>query len=186
MALVSTDGVRFGAQDQIQNLGRLLGVPAFVADHPRELERVLAGLEGTPLVLIDTAGTSQRDPRLAAKLGAIGGAHPQLEVALVLSASAQAGAAEEVIERFSTVRLAACVVTKIDEATSRGGTLSALIRARLPIAWVSEGQRIPEDLTPARAHQLVVRAVTLAERSGATADEDLLQRRFGALAHALA
>ncbi|MBV6423838.1 MAG: Flagellar biosynthesis protein FlhF [Steroidobacteraceae bacterium] len=186
VALVSTDGVRFGAQEQIQNLGRLLGVPAFAADHPRELERVLAGLEGTPLVLIDTAGTGQRDPRLSAKIGAIAGAHPQIEVALVLSASAQAGAAEEVIARFSAVRLAACVVTKVDEATSLGGTLSALIRARLPIAWVSEGQRIPEDLTPARAHQLVVRAVTLAERSGASVDEDLLQRRYGALAHALA
>ncbi|MGE0583087.1 MAG: flagellar biosynthesis protein FlhF [Steroidobacteraceae bacterium] len=186
VALISTDGVRFGAQEQIQNLGRLLGVPAYAVDHPRELERVLAGLEDTPLVLIDTAGTSQRDPRLAAKLAALAGTHPQLEMALVLAASSQAGAAEEVIARFAAVRLAACILTKIDEATSLGGTLSALIRARLPVAWVSEGQRIPEDLVPARAHQLVVRAVTLAERSGATADEDLLQRRFGGLAHALA
>ncbi len=186
LALVSTDGVRFGAQEQIQNLGRLLGVPAYAVDHPRELERLLAQLEGTPLVLIDTAGSSQRDPRLAAKLAALAGAHRGLEMALVLAASAQAGAAEEVITRFSAVTLAACIVTKIDEATSLGGTLSALIRARLPITWVSEGQRIPEDLAPARAHQLVVRAVTLAERSGATADEDLLQRRFGGLAHALA
>lgn len=186
IALVSTDGVRFGAQEQIQNLGRLLGIPAHAVDHPRELERLLAGLEDTALVLIDTAGTSQRDQRLPAKLATIAATHPDLEMALVLAASSQAGAAEEVIARFKVVRLAACIVTKLDEATSLGGTLSALIRARLPIVWVSEGQRIPEDLTPARAHQLVVRAVTLAERSGATADEDLLQRRFGGLAHALA
>lgn len=186
LALVSTDGIRFGAQEQIQNLGRLLGVPAYAADHPREIERLLASLEGTELVLIDTAGTSQRDPRLAARLASLAGAHPQLEMALVIAASSQAGTAEETIARFAAVRLAACVVTKIDEATSLGGTLSALIHARLPIAWVSEGQRIPEDLVPARAHQLIVRAVTLAERSGATADEDLLQRRFGGLAHALA
>ncbi len=186
IALVSTDGVRFGAQEQIQNLGRLLGVAAYAVDHPRELERLLASLEDSSLVLIDTAGTSQRDPRLAAKLAALAGTHPQLEMALVLAASSQAGAAEEVIARFAAVRLAACILTKIDEATSLGGTLSALIRARLPLTWVSEGQRIPEDLVPARAHQLVVRAVTLAERSGASADEDLLQRRFGGLAHALA
>ena len=186
IALVSTDGVRFGAQEQIQNLGRLLGVAAYAVDHPRELERLLASLEDSSLVLIDTAGTSQRDPRLAAKLAALAGTHPQLEMALVLAASSQAGAAEEVIARFAAVRLAACILTKIDEATRLGGTLSALIRARLPLTWVSEGQRIPEDLVPARAHQLVVRAVTLAERSGASADEDLLQRRFGGLAHALA
>lgn len=186
LALISTDSVRFGAQEQIQNLGRLLGVPAYAVDHPRELEQLLGKLEGTQLVLIDTAGTGQRDPRLAAKLAALAGAHRDLEVALVLAASSQAGAAEEVIARFAAVRLAACIVTKIDEAASLGGTLSALIRAHLPIVWVSEGQRIPEDLVPARAHQLVVRAVTLAERSRATADEDLLQRRFGGFAHALA
>lgn len=186
LALVSTDGVRFGAQEQIQNLGRLLGVPAYAVDHPRELEQLLGKLEGTQLVLIDTAGTGQRDPRLAAKLEALAATHRGLEMALVLAASSQAGAAEEVIARFAAVPLAACIVTKIDEAASLGGTLSALIRARLPVVWVSEGQRIPEDLVPARAHQLIVRAVTLAERSRATADEDLLQRRFGGVAHALA
>jgi flagellar biosynthesis protein FlhF len=186
IALVSTDGVRFGAQEQTQNLGRLLGVPAYTVDHPRELQQLLESLADTALVLIDTAGTSQRDLRLGAKLTGIASTHPRLEMALVLSASSQAGAAEEVIARFAAAPLSACIVTKLDEATSLGGTLSALIRARLPIAYVSEGQRIPEDLTPARAHQLIVRAVTLAERSGATADEDLLQRRFGGMAHALA
>lgn len=186
LVLVSTDGVRFGAQEQIQNLGRLLGVPAYAVEHPRELEQLLASFADTDLVLIDTAGMGQRDPRLAAKLAALAGTHPELEMVLVLAASAQAGAAEETIARFAAVRLAACIVTKLDEATTLGGTLSALIRARLPIAWVSEGQRIPDDISPARAHQLVVRAVTLAERSRALADEDLLQRRFGGMAHALA
>lgn len=186
LALVSTDGVRFGAQEQIHNLGRLLGVPAHAVEHRRELEQLLADLADVPLVLIDTAGTSQRDLRLGAKLEAIAGSHPALEMALVLAASAQAGAAEESLARFASVPLSCCLLTKLDEAASLGGVLSALIHARLPLTWVSEGQRIPEDLVPARAHQLVVRAVTLAEKSGASADEDLLQRRFGGLAHALA
>lgn len=186
IALVSIDGVRFGAQEHIQNLGRLLGIPAYSAEHPRELEALLGALDGTRLVLIDTAGTSQRDTRLAAKLSAIAAAHPRLEIALVLAASAQASASEEVVQKFAAVKLAACIVTKLDEAGSLGGILSTLVRSRLPIAYVSEGQRIPEDLTVARAHQLVVRAVTLAEKSGATADEDMLCRRFGGVAHALA
>ena len=66
------------------------------------------------------------------------------------------------------------------------GAISALIRSRLPLAYMSDGQRVPEDLHPARAHQLVARAVDLSRKSGAHADEDLLQRRFGAVAHALA
>jgi flagellar biosynthesis protein FlhF len=61
-----------------------------------------------------------------------------------------------------------------------------LIRARLPVTYVSEGQRVPEDLAPARAHQLIARAVDLSRKSGASVDEDLLRRRFGTVAHAIA
>ena len=67
-----------------------------------------------------------------------------------------------------------------------GGVISTLIRSRLPVAYLSDGQRVPEDLSVARAHQVVARAVQLSKKSGATADEDLLQRRFGAVAHVMA
>jgi flagellar biosynthesis protein FlhF len=78
------------------------------------------------------------------------------------------------------------VLTKLDEATSLGGALSALLRSGLPLAYLSDGQRVPEDLSPARAHRLIARAVELSRKAGTTADEDLLQRRFGAVAHVLA
>lgn len=113
-------------------------------------------------------------------------ANERLETTLVLSAAAQAGAIEEAVERFAAARPATCVLTKLDEATSLGGSISMLIRSGLPVAYLSDGQRVPEDISPARAHQLVARAVELARKSGATADEDLLRRRFGEVAHALA
>lgn len=59
-----------------------------------------------------------------------------------------------------------------------------LMRTRLPISYVCEGQRVPEDLRPGRALELVSSAVQLARNAGAHADEDLLERRFGELAHA--
>jgi flagellar biosynthesis protein FlhF len=74
----------------------------------------------------------------------------------------------------------------VDEAASLGGVLSVLAQTEMPIAYVSEGQRVPEDLRPARALELVSRAVQLAKATGATADEDLLRRRYGDVAHALA
>ena len=83
-------------------------------------------------------------------------------------------------------RSTSCVLTKVDEAVTLGGMLSVLIRARLPIAYVSDGQRVPEDLRPARAEELIATAVQLAQTNGAAADEDLLKRRFGDVAHALA
>ena len=186
LVLISADAVRIGAHDQIQNLGRLLGLPAYTIDHISELSSVLNTVSQRRLVLVDTAGFSQRDTRLAAELSLLATSHPQLETSLVLSASAQAGVLEESFMRFSAASPKSCVLTKIDEATSLGGSISALIRYAVPLAYVSEGQRIPEDLLPARAHQLVARAVELARRSGAHADEEALSLKFGGVAHALA
>ena len=184
LALVASDTVRIGAQDQMHALGQLLGVPVHVPERFEALPQLLAGLNRQRLVLIDTPGASVRDAQFDARLAVLGACAPRLEPALVLAASTQAGALEETIARCAVVKPASCLLTKMDEAASLGGALSALIHARLPVSYVSDGQRVPEDLRPARALELVTQAVRLAKTSGAAADEDLLRRRFGKLAHA--
>lgn len=186
IALVSADSARIGAHDTIAALGQMLGVTVHSIDSLAELPALLSQLEGRRFVLIDTPGLSQRDTQLAARLAEIASTGDQLETALVLAASTQAGALEEIVSRFASAKPASCLLTKVDEAASLGGALSVLTRANLPIAYISEGQRVPEDLRPARALELVSSAVQLAQASGATADEDLLRRRFGEIAHALA
>jgi flagellar biosynthesis protein FlhF len=186
IALISTDSMRIGAHEQIHTLGRLLGMPAYAVDGAAELPELLDHLAGKRLVLVDTAGYSQRDPRLAQELATLAGASNRLESSLVLSSASQAGAIEEAVDSFAAARPTTCMLTKLDEATSLGGSLSMLVRTKLPVAYVSDGQRVPEDISPARAHQLVARAVELSRKAGANADEDLLRRRFGGVAHALA
>lgn len=186
IALISTDSVRIGAQEQIHTLGRLLGVPAYAIDGAAEVAGALEHLQDKRLILIDTAGLSPRDPRLEQELTTLASASKRMETTLVLSAAAQAGAIEEAVTRFAAAQPTTCMLTKLDEATSLGGAISTLIRSQLPVTYVSEGQRVPEDLAPARAHQLIARAVDLSRKSGASADEDLLRRRFGSVAHAIA
>ena len=185
LALVGSDTVRIGAQDQIQSLGQLLGVPVYTPETFESLPTLLARLgDRHRMILIDTPGSSLRDTQLASRLGVLSNCASQLETALVLGASTQAGAIEETVKRFAPANPACCVLTKLDEAASLGGALSALIRARLPVSYLSEGQRVPEDLRPARSLELVSTAVRLAKASGAAADEDLLRRRFGKTANA--
>ena len=186
LALVAADVVRIAAQDQVQTLGQLLGAQVYTVDEFAELPELLARLGRYRFVLIDTPGSSQRDVQLAGRLALLNGADREIETALVLAASTQAGTLAEAVSRFAPARPASCVLTKVDEATSLGGVLSTLIDARLPISYMSEGQRVPEDLRPARALELVTSAVQLAKSNGAAADEDLLKRRFGEVAHALA
>jgi flagellar biosynthesis protein FlhF len=186
LALVAGDAVRIGAQDQVRSLGQLLGVPVFALDSLHELPGVLARLSRFRMVLVDTPGAGQRDASLPQRLQELARVGSELHTTLVLAASTQAGVTEEVVRRFAPARPGSCVLTKVDEAVSLGGTLSVLVRARLPVAYVSEGQRVPEDLRPARSEELIAAAVQLAQTNGAAADEDLLKRRFGDVAHALA
>lgn len=184
LALVACDTVRIGAQDQMQALGQLLGVPVHVPERFETLPDLLARLDRHRLVLIDTPGSSLRDAQLAPRLTVLANCASKLETALVIAASTQAGALEEAVQRFRPANPTSCLLTKLDEAASLGGALSVLIRARLPLSYTSDGQRVPEDLRPARSLELVSHAVRLAKDSGAAADEDLLRRRFGRLSHA--
>jgi flagellar biosynthesis protein FlhF len=188
LALISVDSQRFGAHEQLRTLGRLLGVEAFCLDDIAQLPELLARLHSRRAVLIDTAGQSPRDAELAARAGnfaALAERH-QVRCCLTLSCGAQAGVLADAIARFGVYAPTTCVLTKLDEASSLGGTISALVKHQLPVSYISDGQRIPEDLNPARAHQLVSRAVQLTRIAGATAGEDLLTRRFGGLAHGIA
>jgi flagellar biosynthesis protein FlhF len=178
VALVSADAVRIGAHEQMHMLGRLLGVTAHTVYDVAELPELLEALSGQQLVLIDTAGASPRDPDLARRLRLMNQANSRIETSLVIPASIQAGAIEEAMKLFAVAQPSSCVITKVDEAVSLGGVLSALVRHKLPVAYVSDGQRVPEDLQPARAHSLVSRAVEIASRNGATADDEVMQRRI--------
>ena len=186
LGLVTMDRERFGSQEQLLALGRVLGVPALVVDGSDGVHQALDRLRDRRLILIDTPGFSARSDRLEAELGVLAKNDSGIEVALVLPGSLQAGSLEECVARFAALRPAHCVLTKLDEATSLGGAVSTLARTGLPVSWLCHGACVPEDIEQARAHQLVARAVKLARKSGANADEDMLARRFGGLAHAVA
>jgi flagellar biosynthesis protein FlhF len=178
VAIISADAVRIGAHEQMHMLGRLLGVTTHNVFDVAELPELLFELRGCQFIMIDTAGASPRDPELARRLRLLNQMQASIETSLVLPASTQAGAIDEVVQRFELAKPSSCVITKVDEAVSLGGVLSALVRHKLPAAYISDGQRVPEDLSPARSHVLVSRAVEIASHNGSVADDEVMQRRM--------
>jgi len=164
VALVSTDHFRIGAYEQLHTYGQLLGVPVYSAATTAELESTLADLADKHLVLIDTAGMSQRDMRLSEQLATLEIERQRVRTYLVLSANIQLATLNDVIGTFRRVGLHGCLITKLDEAASLGDVLSAVMRHDLPVAYVGDGQRVPEDMHPARAHALVSRAVAMSQQ----------------------
>lgn len=155
VALVAADAYRIGAAAQLTVYADLLGVSLNVAEDPARLAHLLPELAAKKLVLVDTAGFSPSDPRTreGQALDALG-----VRRLAVISAGQQGAAIEQAMTRFGQ-GAAACILTKLDEAPQLGAALDSLIRHRLPLAFISGGQRVPEDLHVPSATYLVDRAL---------------------------
>jgi flagellar biosynthesis protein FlhF len=183
LLIISTDDERLGSHEQLACLGRLLGVRVETVVGTESLARRIASLPNR-CILIDTPGVTARDGAATQRYRELREQCGSLTQMLVLPASAQGGVIEDAVAHFGPPLADCCVLTRIDEAVSLGGVLSALAMSRLPVAFASEGPRIPEDLRPARAHQLVARAVELSRAAQGSVDDDLLARRYGRSVHA--
>ncbi|MDP9139263.1 MAG: flagellar biosynthesis protein FlhF [Pseudomonadota bacterium] len=184
VALVTTDHYRVGAQEQLFSYGRMLGVPVHTAVNARELATVMNRLADYKLILVDTAGMAPRDKQLAMQFAEMAASRTRLQKLLVLPATTQAIDLHEIYNRFAPAKPTAVVLTKVDEATRIGGVLSAAIRMRLPIAYVCDGQRVPEDLQLAKADQFVLRAMQMSRQIPATVNDSTMALQFGTAAHA--
>jgi flagellar biosynthesis protein FlhF len=179
IALISADSYRIGAQEQLATYARILDVPMRSVANVEELNAALNALADKRLILIDTAGMSQRDLQLSEKLAVLQAGNRKVRTLLALSATTQQAALKQAIQAFSVARPEACILTKLDEAASLGGVLSAIIDTAMPLAYTTDGQRVPEDLHLARSHTLVSRAVNLGQQDGEEYSEEYLALALG-------
>lgn len=156
VALITTDTYRIGAHEQLSTYGRIMGCTVKVARDDAELAQYLYQLRSKRLVLIDTAGMGQRDTRLSQQLDTlVNNEKVIIRNYLVVPATAQRRVVEETLQHFHHIPLAGCILSKVDESLSLGEILSVLIQHELPLTYVTNGQRVPEDIDPADANQLV-------------------------------
>ncbi|MFT0531531.1 flagellar biosynthesis protein FlhF [Castellaniella hirudinis] len=162
LVLLTTDTYRIGAHEQLKIYGQMLRVPVHVVQDVHELRRVLDTVRPDQTVLIDNVGISQRDRYVADQAALLAGAGRRVERLLALNASSHGDTLDEVARSYvrdGGTPLRGCVVTKIDEASSLGAVLDCAIRYRLPIHYVSNGQKVPENLLFLSAAELVDRAL---------------------------
>ena len=168
VALITTDSYRVGAQEQLRTFGRIIDIPVMVANDSRELGQALEQFYDRRLVLVDTAGMSQRDRRFGEQINLIRAGSPRVRNFLVVSAGTEYAANAEAVAAFGPSALDAIVVTKTDECTSLGGALSTSLGHDIPIAYLSDGQRVPEDLSVAQPEDILSRAARIVESAEAT------------------
>lgn len=165
LALVTTDTYRIAAHEQLRTFGRILDVPVRVVNETNSLEEVLQSLKTKRLVLIDTAGLNSQEAHSQQQLEMLEGVSLRLKKLLVVSCSSQKRVVEQAYNAYRSLGLHGCVLSKMDESGSLGDAISLIIEKGLPVTYVTDGQRVPDDISVARKHDLVSRAVVTAQRA---------------------
>jgi flagellar biosynthesis protein FlhF len=160
VALVTTDAFRIGAQEQLRAFGALIGVSVYAVNEIEDLHQTLEAIQDRDLVIIDTAGLSQRDMQLLEQLAVLRTGEIKIDPYLVVSATTQEQALDETVAVFNRIELKGAILSKLDEGGELGAAVSVLLRHRLPLLYLGNGQRVPEDLQVARGRELVDQLVS--------------------------
>jgi flagellar biosynthesis protein FlhF len=157
LGLITLDAYRVGAHEQLRTYGRILGVPVHTAHDRASLEDLLDLLSAKKMVLIDTAGMAQRDTRTRELLEML--SHRAIQRLLVVNASAQGETIEDQLAAYAAPSCRGIVLSKLDEAVKLGPALDSMIRHKLKVLAIANGQRVPEDWHRLSANALVQRAL---------------------------
>ncbi len=175
LALITTDAYRIGGHEQLRIYGKILGVMVHSVKDEADLRIALKELRNKHTVLIDTVGVSQRDHNVAEQVAMLSGTGADVKRLLCLNSTSTNETLNEVVRAYQGSGLAGAIMTKLDEAASLGNVLDVVIRQKLNLFYISNGQRVPEDLHLADRAMLIDRAFRLKKGDAATqyADAEL-------------
>ncbi len=153
-ALITADTYRISAVEQLRTYSDILGLPLEIVYSPNELSKAINKHRNRDLILIDTAGRSQHNDYQMKELQEFLAANQRIEKHLVLSTTTKISDAKDIIEKFSVCEPEKIIFTKTDETASVGLILNLLYKQKLPLSYVTNGQSVPDDITPANAEIL--------------------------------
>jgi flagellar biosynthesis protein FlhF len=166
LALLTTDTFRIGAQEQLKVYAKIIGVPVVSLRDSDDLASKLSSMKDRRVILLDTAGVSQRDTQMLEQSQLLLEGAPALKRILVMSSTTDLRTQEDVILMYQMAEkneksraVTAAIITKTDEAAQIGPVLDCLIRHQLPLMFLANGQRVPEDLHVPNTGYLVHRSL---------------------------
>lgn len=162
LVMITTDTYRIGAHEQLKIYGQILRVPVHVVQDAAELRQVVQTIRPDQTILIDNVGISQRDRYISEQAAMLAGAGRTVNRILVLNASSHGDTLDEVARTYTNdggSPLKGCIITKVDEASRLGAALDTSIRFQLPIHYVSNGQKVPENLQFLQPTELIDQAL---------------------------
>ena len=155
VGIISIDSYRIGAVDQLRTYSDIMGLPCLPAFSQEDLREALSRMGNRDIILVDTAGQSHLDMDRMRELGRLLASGEEIRTHLVLSATVKREDMREAAENFATLSPVSYVFTKVDETRTRGGLLDQLMDRNLPVSFVTNGQRVPEDIMNATRKRML-------------------------------
>lgn len=148
VSIITMDSFRVGAYEQMENFGKALGVPVYRADDETGFYEALEKTHDSDLVLVDTIGKSPKDGELDVKMRTMLNVpdRKNFRCYLTVSASMKRGDLDGVFEQFSGFGICSVIVTKTDETQTIGNILSMCHSRKLPLLFITDGQKVPRDI----------------------------------------
>lgn len=162
ITLITIDTYRIGAVEQLKTYARILDLPVEIAMNREELGSLIQKNQHQDLLLIDTAGRNPNDQAMLGELKDFLTVHPGIENHLVLSATTKDKDLAQIVQRFCILPIASYLITKIDETEDYGPIFNQIWRFQRPLSYLTNGQRVPEDIelaTKNRVANLVVNQI---------------------------
>lgn len=152
--LLTADTYRIAAVKQIETYSKILGIPMGVVEDPRSIGPVLEKSAGADLLLLDTAGRSQKDGARIEEMRELYAAFQPDAVHLVLSANMKYRDMLDVVKRMGVIPVSRIIFTKIDETTTYGALINILLDFDRPLSFITTGQNVPNDIEVASGSRL--------------------------------
>ncbi len=146
VGLITLDTYRIGAVEQLRSYARLMDLPLEVVMSPKELKEAMLKMKDMDYIMVDTAGRNSKNVMHVQELQGFSRVLPEPFTFLCLSATTKRQDIEVIAENFKPVNYNALIFTKLDETSSFGSILNAACHTKLPVAFLTNGQKVPEDL----------------------------------------
>ncbi|TVR87889.1 MAG: flagellar biosynthesis protein FlhF [Spirochaetaceae bacterium] len=171
--ILTIDSYRIGAIHQIQTYGKIMNIPVTCVETVDELQKQIALYDDADLVFVDTVGKSPRDGKNLGRMsdllhgcGAGGDYH------LALSATTKTSDMQQIAQQFEVFGYKSIILTKLDETTRVGNVISVLAERRKPLSFITDGQKVPENISPASVQKLLINL------EGFTVNRDRIDEKF--------
>lgn len=161
LGLITTDAYRIGGHEQLRIYGKILGVMVHAVKDETDLKIALNELKNKRTILIDTVGVSQRDSMVTEQIAMLSNTNSPIKKLLCLNATNTSETLTDVIRAYKGKGLDGSIITKLDEAVTIGGVLDVIIRSKLKLFYLANGQRVPEDIHLANKDYLIQKAMKL-------------------------